>query len=854
MPAIKRRTGLPSRRVSNNNTRRDRSPVLRPTERQTTRRAGAAAMPGEGPQTLDHEGRTVRAVIATDTPVAVYDYETEEMVDEILIPSGMVAPPRMRLRVDHQSWRSLDVIGRVTDFEIRPNEVEATLRFSRAVDVEPIWQRVTEGNLDSVSVGASYSMRDTIRLEPGEKRRVGRVTYTAGERAALLVTRWMPSETSVVDTPADPRAVIRSARATNGTRKPRPQQSSHEGPPRLRCEAKPTQLEFEAMPKKIKTRRAATTRGRGTASATATATRSTPRRRAGSSAAIATVDADELDSDFLEELETETVERSATQRRAGATNTQRAAATVDGDPDDDDGDDETEATENRVERMLDRIERLAQGLARERGDESPDAVAVARREERERVARIRELGEGQPARLVDRAINEGWTPEQFGLRALERLRRSSERTPTRQTGDGVNRAPAGHVRRSGSIEALQAGLLLRSGFNLQNPAFATEAARVIFERNNIGWLYRMNREIVDDGNSDADQFAEDGRGYSSDSAARTCERMLDMTTRDGSPRDVEEIVQRSFSSPVMPRVFGAIISVGLVEGYATYQDSTVGWTSEADWADFRQNQPIGLDPTMGLRLHTRGTQARDVDFADYGEAYSVARYTGRFVLDDMDIIDDTVGANQTMPQQMGQMAARLRPDLIYSILQTNANLSDGVALFAAGRGNTQGSLPLSIDNLAVAEAALGTRVTTSKAGRTFPLNLMAGHLIVPRALRARGKQVVNSTLVVSGNTTQIGNVNPHDGEYRLYSDARLDSGVADPRTDVQTTGSAVTWYIAERSGQQTLQVGYRRGTGRAPQIRVRPLTHPGHFGLGWDIAHDIGAGVINPRGLFRAIG
>lgn len=823
----------------------------RSATRKTSRRAGAAIAPSSGPTSIDHEARTVRAVIATDTPVVVYDWEAEENVDEILIPSGMVEPARMRLRVDHSAWRAVDVIGRVTDFDIGRNEVEATLRFSRAPDVEPIWQRVAEGNLDSVSVGASYLMRDTVRLEPGEKRKIGGVTYTAGERPALLVLRWMPSETSVVDQPADPRAVIRSA-VRNGTRAADAKQSANRaamnGP-------RPHPLELEQMTKKSTRRneRSTKTRRRGTPATATTAT-----RRASRAAAQAI--ADDLGNDETPELELDETgdpiqmfrdRMAADQSRATARRGSAAAATVDADDYADGDDDETATPETRIERRLDQLERLAQGLARSRGDESPDAVAVARREERERVARIRELGVGQSPRLVDRAINEGWTPEQFGLAALERLRRSSANHPTRQTGDGVNRAPAGHVRRAGSVEALQAGLLMRSGINLQNPAFATEAARVIFERNHCGWLYRMNREIGDNGNSDADQFAEDGRRYSSDSAARTCERMLDMTSRNGAPHDLEEIVQRSFSSPVFPRVFGSIISVGLVEGYAQYADSTTGWTSEADWADFRQNQPIGLDPTVGLRLHTRGTQARDVDFADYGEAYSVARYTGRFVLDDMDIIDDTVGANQTMPQQMGAMAARLRPDLVYAVLQTNANLSDGVALFAAGRGNALTTTPLGINGLIVAEAALATRVTTGKAGRQFPLNLMAGFLIVPRALRATGKQIVNSTLVVTGNTALFGDRNPHDGEYQLRSDARLDIGVADPRTDIQTTGNAGIWYIAERSGQQTLQVGYRRGTGRAPQIRVRPLMQPGQFGLGWDISHDIGVGVINPRGLVR---
>jgi hypothetical protein len=240
-----------------------------------------------------------------------------------------------------------------------------------------------------------------------------------------------------------------------------------------------------------------------------------------------------------------------------------------------------------------------------------------------------------------------------------------------------------------------------------------------------------------------------------------------------------------------------------------------------------------------------------VDFADYGEAYAVSRYTGRFVLDEMDIIDDTVGANQTMPQQMGLMAARLRPDLVYAVLQNNGNLGDGTTLFHGSRGNVVTTNPLTLENLGKAEQAMAAQIVKNKSGVARPLNLMAGFLIVPRALRPLGKQITASTLVVSGNTTQAGNANPFSGEYQLRSDARLDVGVVDPRTETKLSGSATTWYIAEQSGQQAIQVGYRRGTGRAPSIRVRPLTQPGQFGIGWDIAHDVGVGVIKAAAMVR---
>jgi len=775
----------------------------------TVRRAAAAPAT---PKSLDADNRTVRAVIATDTPVRIYDDLGNDQygeIDEVLLPSGMVEPARMRLRVDHATYHSLGVIGSVFDFAISERQIEATLKFSAAADVEEIFQRVIEGNLDSVSIGATYRMRDTVTLQPGQSQRVGGVNYTAADVPLRIVQTWTPEETSIVDYAADPKAVIRSASAAR-TRQ-------------IRTRTKHRTQSHARLPDTgpITTGERMTTQNRGTRRSRGPENQSGPNTRVRRSAAIDP----QIQDAPADDDTTIVVDDTAETQRARTPEHTRVAA--------------------QLAEMTARADRMA-GT-----DATAEQLDAARRDERARVARIRELGADQPDELVTRAINDGLSPEQFGLAVLERMRGESAGHRTSQSGDGIHRAPAVHSQRSASVEALQAAVLMRAGVRLDNPVFASESARVVLERSEIAWLYRFNRDIADRGNSETEQIVDVGRRYASDSSARTCERLLEMTTREGAPNDVEEIVARSFSSPYLPRVFGSIVSVGLVQGYMEFPDSTIGWTSEADWADFRNNQPIGLDATQGLRRHTRGTEAKDVDFADYGEAYAVNRYTGRFVLDEQDIIDDTVGANQTMPVQMGAMAARIRPDLVYAVLQTNGNLADGTALFHSSRGNVVTTNALSLDNLGKAEAAMASQTVKSKSGVARPLNLMAGWVVVPRALRPLGKQIVSSASVVHGNTTQTGNVNPFAGEYQLRSDARLDVGVVNPLTEAKTTGSATTWYLMEQSGQQAIQVGYRRGTGRAPSIRVRPLANPGQFGLGWDIAHDVGVGVIKAAAMVR---
>jgi hypothetical protein len=779
-------------------------------QRSTQRRAKAP----KAPTTLDDNARTVRAVIATDTPVQIYDdlgNGEYGYVDEVLLPGGMVAVDKLRLRLDHNTYGSRGVIGRVSELETNATEVTGLLHFSRAADVDEVFQRVREGNLDAVSVGATYRMKDTTTLQPGESATYAGTKYTATKNPMRIVQKWTPNETSVVDEGADPRAVIRSKQSENIRTRTEATQQLPRTKPGI---GGATFNEGDDM---TKTKRRVTRVGAQSASVQANQAASTERRakRATVAATLA------LDNAALEQ------------------------------DNDDQGDEHAQTARAHHANRVAEIDRRADSRAAAAGA-TPEQADQIRRDERARVARIRELGQGQPDELTARAIEDGLSPEQFGLAVLERMRGVSAGHQTAQSGDGVNRAPAAHVRRNAPTEqSLQAGLLMRAGINLQNPVFATEQARVVLERQHCGWLYRMNADIADEGNSDLEQIIELGRRFSNDSAPRTCERLLTVAQMDGGD-DYEETVNRAFSTPFLPRVFGSIVSVGLIQGYLEYQDSTVGWVAEADWSDFRQNQPIGIDATQGLRKHTPNTRAKSVDFADFGEAYAIARYTGYFAIDEIHVINDAVGMGQTVPQQLGEMAARLRPDLLYAAMQRNSNLADGNPWFHSSRGNVIFSNALSLDNLGKAEALMAAQTVSTKAGIPRPLNLMAGYLIVPRALRALGKQVVNSALVVSGSTTTQGNINPHDGEYQLRSDARLDIGVIDPDTETKTTGSTSDFFIAERSGQQAVQVGYRRGTGRAPSIRARPLMAPGEFGWGWDVAHDLGLGVLRPGAMVRS--
>ena len=785
-----------------------------------TNAAGLVAVtraPAEfAPETLDATARTVRATICSETPVRVYDWRGNREVDEILTTAGMQVGDRVPLLNAHSTYTATTVLGTVDQFDPQGDDTEARLTFSAASDVEPIWQRVREGILNGVSIGGAYGAGDYVDIEPGQSATIGGVEYTAADVPLRVVTRWELFEVSIVPIPADSSATIRAQQSETQTGR---RDSADSGRTAHRPRNAP----------RSRTPAAAGTNGRN---------EMLSRRalRFLRSLGLATNASESESIAFARGLApnqlAELFRISPRSRDVIGPGDQPPAAAA--------------AAANTTPPAAGAVAAAAAG-----SDPVAD-VNRALQADRYRQATIRSMaGAEVPAEMVERACREGWTVDQAGARFFEHLRRSAPPAASydRRRGPGI------HSSDGPNVETLQAAFMLRQGVRLDDQRFRSDAARVVLQRGRAEWVAQAASEM-ERGQLSAERAAIMDRAhrYRSMSLVDFCRAALQAEGRP-VPSDRETMIERAFSVSSLGRIFGAVVYAEIVGEFQSYPDSTRTWCSETDWPDFRTNQPLGVEPGLGLRRHTRGSTAQHIEFMDYGERYNLVRYTGQFTIDDQDIVDDTIGVGQVMPGLIGQTAAQLRPDLIYSILLQNANLSDGVALFstAATRLNDITSNALSIAGLGVVEQRMAGFSTVSDDGQSLrALNLTAGILIVPRAQRQLGKQTIGSPLIVSGNTTAAGNTNPHAGEYVLESDARLDNGVTDPRTGTFVAGSTSRYYVAEATRSRTIQVGYLQGTGRAPVIRQQRLTVPGRWGVGWDVCMDLGAGVIDFRGMVRS--
>ena len=461
------------------------------------------------------------------------------------------------------------------------------------------------------------------------------------------------------------------------------------------------------------------------------------------------------------------------------------------------------------------------------------AARKARADESRRVDGIVKACAGKHSDIEAKAIEEGWTVDATELHIL----RAERATVTNPNNGGRN--DAGGIK----LQAMQGAMVLRAGGRLDHPSYATSQAVAM---GIPGWL----RAGIN--NDQRQQYMEAAHHLSSMSMIDMAREACRLDGRE-APRDRDTMLRAAFSGSALSNIFTTSVNAMLIESYNEAGDTTEGWTRTEDVADFKTNDRIRLTKGPALSKLPRGGEADHSSRGDVVESYKIARYAKQFVVDEQDMIDDMFAALSDIPREHGLAAARLRPDLVYSVLMSNPTLTATTrALFNATDGNLDTTSALAIATLKAAISAMFLFQENS-----VNLNIRPTHLIVPPTLIYTARELLQSTMIniARGGGTDLtverGNFNALQLEQlQIVADSRLENGVTSPDTNTAYAGSPSTWYLASNL-VHTLVVGYLRGTGRAPKVRSWMLGE-GKYGMGWDICLDIGAKAMDWRGLHKA--
>ena len=478
--------------------------------------------------------------------------------------------------------------------------------------------------------------------------------------------------------------------------------------------------------------------------------------------------------------------------------------------------------------------------------------------ERKRIADITRLGEGLPEATIRQAIDDGWTAERYAPAFLEAIRgtRAGAVPPGSQRSQDFN--PAIHSRSKEddcTAQALGMGLALRyvNGDTIYK-------MRAHYEPTHEGSSDYTLRRVIDaeaHGKSMA-RILEEGDRYRGMSLVDMCREACRLDGKQVNWRmGAVETFRTAVSGSALSNIFTTNINAMFLQGYTDFYDSTTGWVSESDVANFLTNERDMMGKFGALQKVNKGRPAEHLNISDWKESYKIARYGGQFVVDEIDIINDRFGAIEQMsPMDMGLTAAQLRPNLVYAVILANGNLDvDDGALFnttaittAGGHANKGSGTALSAAQIQTNIAAMGKQRINGR-----PLNIRPRFLIVPPDLRWTADiTLLSNERIIAASSGGTYNPLKDLGIEMRYDDRFGVAGVTDPNTGTAYAGSATNWLLSARPGEEgakTIEVGYRRGTGRAPQIRSFVLDK-GQWGLGWDIKHDIGAKALDFRAMY----
>lgn len=159
-------------------------------------------------ETAQPEQRSVGVIVATENPVERYDSSRGIVLREILEMDGIEwRGGRNQLPIvdSHDRSTVANVLGSVRNLRIEGDELVGEAFFASDDESQRAYQKLLDGHLTDFSITATP--REVAFVERGKQYTTRRGGVVNGP--ADIVTRWMPTDASLVATGADERSVVR---------------------------------------------------------------------------------------------------------------------------------------------------------------------------------------------------------------------------------------------------------------------------------------------------------------------------------------------------------------------------------------------------------------------------------------------------------------------------------------------------------------------------------------------------------------------------------------------------------------------------------------------------------------------
>lgn len=158
--------------------------------------------------TFDEKARTIRAVMATETPVLVPDYDRWEMVEEILLMSGARFADQVPLLDSHDDDSIMSQVGSTRDIRIEGSKMTGTRHLMDSGELaEHAISLIRGGHLRDGSI--RYQYENPLYIEPGQTVVINGRMFEAKEYPLRIAREWRLIEDTICPIGADQNAKMR---------------------------------------------------------------------------------------------------------------------------------------------------------------------------------------------------------------------------------------------------------------------------------------------------------------------------------------------------------------------------------------------------------------------------------------------------------------------------------------------------------------------------------------------------------------------------------------------------------------------------------------------------------------------
>jgi len=265
------------------------------------------------------------------------------------------------------------------------------------------------------------------------------------------------------------------------------------------------------------------------------------------------------------------------------------------------------------------------------------------------------------------------------------------------------------------------------------------------------------------------------------SAMDLCRAALQLENRD-IPRSRDELIRAAFSTTSLPVAFGSSLQKTAMGSFMETPGTWRLMGAPRTVNNFREHKALRPYHADG-RFSELGPDGEIKHTAPNEESFShrAKTYAKMFSVTRTNIVNDDLGVVQDLAADLGRQGRATISDEFWRLVLSNPD-----TFFATGNGNyfDGASSALGIDSLSTAVKLL--REQTDADGAAIDIEPFA--LIVPPALEAAGKTIINSQLVRDQSEDNQISTSPWAGSLELGVEPRI--------SNAKFTGNSATqWYL-----------------------------------------------------------